>query len=119
VEGAGYDCSSGGLISDLLTLLRHANQAEAFYQAPKKKGSFNLSNRRQRRDARRRCGLYVVQLMLSMSVASDQAVTALRSTSGLIEAIVECSSYAPKVKFKRRWIRKPLTSSSCRCNGWS
>lgn len=108
VEGAGYDCSSGGLISDLLTLLRHANQVEAFYQAPKKKGSFNLSNRRQRRDARRRCGLYVVQLMLSMSVASDQAVTALRSTSGLIEAIVECSSYAPKVKFKRRWIRNPL-----------
>jgi hypothetical protein len=43
-----------------------------------------------------------------MSVASDQAVTALRSTSGLIEAVVECSSYAPAVKFKRRWILKPL-----------
>lgn len=115
VEGKGYDCSLGGLISDLLILLKHANQGEAFYKAPKKKDrrgsrrtSFSLSNRRRRRDARRRCGLYVVQLMLSMSVASDQAVTALRSTSGLIEAIVECSSYASKVKFKRRWIRKPL-----------
>lgn len=28
VEGQGYDCSSGGLISDLLILLRHANEAE-------------------------------------------------------------------------------------------
>jgi hypothetical protein len=70
-----------------------------------------------------------------MSVVSDQAVTALRSTckrdimcpimliffsihpdssffdswiiAGLIEAVVECSSYAPAVKFKR-WILKPL-----------
>lgn len=33
----------------------------------------------------------------------------MRSTSGLIEAVVECSSYAPAVKFKRRWIRKPLS----------
>jgi len=35
-------------------------------------------------------------------------VTSLRSTSGLIEAVVDCSSYAPKVRFKRKWIRKPL-----------
>jgi hypothetical protein len=50
----------------------------------------------------------VITTRLLMSVASDQAVTALRSTSGLIEAVVECSSYAPAVKFKRRWILKPL-----------
>lgn len=55
VEGAGYDCSSGGLVSDLLILLKHANEAEAFYPAPKKarrgsrRASFSLSNRRQRR----------------------------------------------------------------------
>ena len=36
VEGDGYDCSSGGLISDLLILLKHANEAEIFYKAPKK-----------------------------------------------------------------------------------
>ena len=52
VEGAGYDCSSGGLVSDLLILLIHANEAEAFYHAPKKgrrRANFSLSNRRQRR----------------------------------------------------------------------
>jgi hypothetical protein len=59
-------------------------------------------------DARRRCGLYVVQLMLAMVVASDRAVTTLRSTSGLIEEVLECSSYAPSERFKRKWIRKPL-----------
>ena len=59
-------------------------------------------------DARRRCGLYVVQLLLAMVVASDEATATLRSTSGLIEAVVECSSYAPAEEFKRRWIRKPV-----------
>ena len=49
-----------------------------------------------------------MQLLLAMSIASDQAVTSLRSTSGLIEAVVDCSSYASKVRFKRKWIRKPL-----------
>ena len=46
--------------------------------------------------------------MLAMVVASDQAVTQLRSTSGVIEAVVECSSYASTEQFKRKWIRKPL-----------
>ena len=52
VEGSGYDCSSGGLISDLLILLKHANEAGRFYKAPRKgsrRASFSLSNRRQRR----------------------------------------------------------------------
>jgi len=105
----GYDCSSGGLISDLLILLKHANEAEAFYKAPKgkRRATFSLSSRRRRRDARRRCGLYVVQLLLAMVVASDEAAATLRSTSGLIETVVECSSYAPVEQFKRKWIRKP------------
>ncbi len=47
----GYDCSSGGLISDLLILLKHANEAEAFYKAPKgkRRATFSLSSRRRRR----------------------------------------------------------------------
>jgi len=110
VEGDGYDCSSGGLISDLLILLKHANEAKAPRVGIKGRGaSFSLSNRRQRRDARRRCGLYVVQLLLAMVVASDEAVTRLRSTAGLIEAVKECSSYAPAHRFKRKWIRKPIS----------
>ncbi|KAL9180648.1 hypothetical protein ACHAXT_011101 [Thalassiosira profunda] len=113
VEGSGYDCSSGGLISDLLILLKHANEAEsAFYKVPRKgrrRASFSLSNRKQRRDARRRCGLYVIQLLLAMGVASDEAVTTMRSTSGLLEAVVECSSYAKAERFRRKWIRKPVS----------
>lgn len=114
VEGNGFDCSSGGLMSDLLTLLKHANEDKAFYKVPRKgkrgsrRASFSLSNRKQRRDARRRCGLYVVQLMLAMVVASDEAVTTLRSTSGLIEAVVECSSFARSQRIKRKFLRKPL-----------
>eukprot|EP01082_Thalassiosira_pseudonana_P008259 g7413.t1.1.5e17418a g7413 g7413.t1 contig24:559816-562994(+) len=115
VEGEGIDCSAGGLVSDLLILLKHANEVESFYKTPekgtkrgRKRASFSLSSRRRRRDARRRCGLYVVQLMLAMVVASDRAVTTLRSTSGLIEEVLECSSYAPSERFKRKWIRKPL-----------
>jgi len=110
IEGDGYDCSSGGLISDLLILLKHANEAKAPRVGRKgRRASFSLSNRRQRRDARRRCGLYVVQLLLAMVVASDEAVTRLRSTAGLIEAVKECSSYAPAHRFKRKWIRKPIS----------
>lgn len=110
VEGDGYDCSAGGLISDLLILLKHANEAKApsVGKRGSRRASFSLSNRRQRRDARRRCGLYVVQLLLAMVVASDEAVTRLRSTGGLIEAVVDCSSYAPAHRFKRKWIRIPI-----------
>jgi calcium-independent phospholipase A2-gamma len=112
IEGEGHDCSSGGLVSDLLILLKHANEpTELFSKSPKRgsgRSSFSLSSKRRRRDARRRCGMYVVQLMLSMAMASDKAVATLRSTSGLIEEIVQCSSYAPSERFKRKWIRKPL-----------
>ena len=46
--------------------------------------------------------------MLSMAVASDKPVATLRSTSGVIEEVVQCSSYAPSERFKRKWLRKPL-----------
>lgn len=46
--------------------------------------------------------------MLAMVVASDEAVTTLRSTSGLIEAVVECSSFARSQRIKRKFLRKPL-----------
>eukprot|EP00804_Cyclotella_cryptica_P010208 CCRYP_013828-RA/>CCRYP_013828-RA protein AED:0.12 eAED:0.12 QI:366/1/1/1/1/1/12/339/913 len=131
VEGKGYDCSSGGLVSDLLILLKHANEPTELFMAPKKgrRTSFYLSNKRRRRDARRRCGLYVVQLMLAMAIASDKAVATLRSTSGLIEEVVQCSSYAPSECFRRKWIRKPLNllgrkipglkkSQPTHSNGW-
>jgi len=108
VEGEGYDCYSGGLISDLLILLRHANEAESFYNGRGNDRKGSRTNRKGRQEARRRCGLYVVQLLLAMVVASDKAAATLRSTSGLIEAIEECSSYAPSERFKRKWIRKPL-----------
>lgn len=54
VEGEGYDCSSGGLVSDLLILLKHANEpTELFMKAPKGRGSrrssFSLSSKRRRR----------------------------------------------------------------------
>mmetsp|Transcript_4552 Transcript_4552/g.9444 ORF Transcript_4552/g.9444 Transcript_4552/m.9444 type:complete len:938 (+) Transcript_4552:164-2977(+) len=115
VEGEGYDCYSGGLISDLLILLRHANEAESFYNSRGNdrkglRGSRRSSrtDRKGRQEARRRCGLYVVQLLLAMVVASDKAAETLRATSGLIEAVEECSSYAPSERFKRKWVRKPL-----------
>ncbi|KAL7500826.1 hypothetical protein ACHAWT_009002, partial [Skeletonema menzelii] len=111
VEGDGYDCYSGGLISDLLILLRHANEAESFYngRGNDRKGlRGSKRDRKGRQEARRRCGLYVVQLLLAMVVASDKAVETLRATSGLIEAVEECSSYAPSERFKRKWVRKPL-----------
>lgn len=51
-----------------------------------------------------RCQLYVTQLLLAMTVASDSAVDALRSTQGLKEAVLKGSSYAPREK-TRRWLR--------------
>lgn len=51
VEGKGYDCSSGGLVSDLLILLKHANDPTEIFKAPKKgrRTSFYLSSKRRRR----------------------------------------------------------------------
>lgn len=116
--GGGKDCSSGGLISDLVILLKHANESERFYRRwlnrqkgdlrlRISKGAFGRSSRRVRRETRRRCSLYVVQLLLAMVIASDAAVNALRTTAGLTDAVKASSSFAPKER-SRRWIRYPL-----------
>jgi hypothetical protein len=53
-----------------------------------------------------RCKLYVTQLLLALTVASDSAVDAMRSTEGLREAVLVCSSHARKER-TRRWLRYP------------
>jgi hypothetical protein len=57
-------------------------------------------------EARYRCQLYVMQLLLATTVASDSAVTALRSTKGLKDVVLKCSSYDRKEQ-TRRWLRYP------------
>lgn len=61
---------------------------------------------RGRREARLRCKLYVTQLLLAMTCASDSAVDAIRSTEGLQGALLAHSSYARKER-RRRWLRYP------------
>jgi calcium-independent phospholipase A2-gamma len=65
-----------------------------------------MMKRRYRRDSRFRCKLYVIQLLLAMTVASDDAVTAIRETEGLRDTIIRCSSYTIGEQ-TRRWIRYP------------
>jgi hypothetical protein len=50
--------------------------------------------------------LYVAQLLLAISLASDDAVHAIRETSGLKDAVLRCSSFATKER-RRRWLRYP------------
>ena len=47
-----------------------------------------------------------MQLLLAMTAASDGAVDVMRTTPGLREAVLMCSSYARKEK-TRRWLRYP------------
>jgi len=111
------ECLSGGLLSDLITLLRYGKgglQPFAQGTASKTRGR-NIGigkkaprkSRKMIREARTRSALYVVQLLLAMSVASDAAVNAMRLTSGLTDAIVGVSSYAAKER-RRRWVRYPM-----------
>lgn len=53
-----------------------------------------------------RCKLYVTQLLLAMTCASDSAVDAIRSTEGLQDALIVYSSYAGKER-RKRWLRYP------------
>jgi predicted acylesterase/phospholipase RssA len=64
------------------------------------------SRRRDRREARLRSRLYIHQLLLAMTCASDDAVNAIRETPGLSDAILACSSFARKEQ-TRRWLRYP------------
>lgn len=115
----GRECSSGGLISDFVTILRHANDADKLYAARRSArtkirklrstGADTIySNRRQWREAQKRCGLYVSQLLLAMAFASDTAINTLRSTDGLTDAVLASSSYATTERLQRRWVRYPL-----------
>ena len=61
---------------------------------------------RSRREARLQSKLYVTQLLLEMTCASDSAVDAIRATEGLKDALLMHSSYARKER-RRRWMRYP------------
>jgi len=57
-------------------------------------------------EARRRCKLYVLQLLEAMADASDDAIHSIRSTNGLTDAVLASSSYA-RIEKTRRWLRYP------------
>jgi hypothetical protein len=71
VEGERYDCSSGGLVSDLLILLKHANEPNAelklFSKGPMRSRSFSLSSKRRRRGVY--CEHVLLQHVLSMNLS--------------------------------------------------
>jgi predicted acylesterase/phospholipase RssA len=90
----------GALMDDICTVLVYVN--EYTYDA----ATVTSVRRRHRRDGRLRCKLYVSQLLLAMTVASDDAVAAIRATEGLSSAVLASSSYAPKEQ-RRRWLRYP------------
>eukprot|EP00550_Attheya_septentrionalis_P006621 CAMPEP_0198291906 /NCGR_PEP_ID=MMETSP1449-20131203/9256_1 /TAXON_ID=420275 /ORGANISM="Attheya septentrionalis, Strain CCMP2084" /LENGTH=988 /DNA_ID=CAMNT_0043990591 /DNA_START=144 /DNA_END=3107 /DNA_ORIENTATION=- len=109
---------SGGYISNLVTLLRHANEAEVLQtrrQSGRREGKHfrrremvaRRKSRRNRKQARHRSALYIVQLLLAMTLASDAAVNTLRSTVDLKDAVLACSSYG-RLQRTRRWIRYPV-----------
>jgi calcium-independent phospholipase A2-gamma len=96
----------GGLMEDFRTILQYAREYTAAEEkVPARKERF-LLRRRNRRETRLRSKLYVTQLLLAMTVASDDAVTAIRSNKGLTDVILSCSSYAMKEQ-TRRWLRYP------------
>ena len=108
---------SGGLISDLAVLLKYSADADKLYsrggdskymQNLKNRGLDIMSKLRRRRITGQSCVLYVVQLLLAMSFASDKAVDRLRATSGFTDTVLSCSSYAQKERLRRRWIRYPI-----------
>lgn len=113
------DYSSSGLLSDFVTLLNYSTDEYKKRSGGKKQRSRRASStiglkqrfgtqRQRRRDARRRCGLYVVQLLLEMAFASDAAVNSIRSTAGLTDAVLSSSSYAQAERLRRRFFRYPI-----------
>jgi len=114
-DNTGMDYSSGGLISDLVTLLRHAGAVDKMHSRRAKKkmrrqgmNTKLFGSRRQRREARQQCVLYVLQLLLEMAFASDTAVNCFRATSDFTETVLCSSSYAQTERLRRRWIRYPI-----------
>ena len=59
-------------------------------------------------DARKKCILYINQLLLGMAFASDKAIHSFRSTEGLIDTILLSSSYTSEQKLRGRWLRYPF-----------
>ena len=98
----------GGLMQDFCIMLRYANEYTE-QKASKRRYGWDANFRRRlrnQREVRSRCKLYVTQLLLAMAVASDDAVEAIRSTEGLTNAVLACSSYARSER-TRRWLRYP------------
>jgi hypothetical protein len=111
----------GGILSDLAFLIKYSMDSDKLYNPPseweemssaRSNGIHIISNRRQRKLARQRCALYVIQLLLAMSFASDKAVDRLRATMGLTEIVLACSSYAKK----EHLIQDRLITTNCNTN---
>lgn len=96
--------AENNLMHDFMTILKYANGHSE--QLNRKTTHIPFRQRRNRREARLRCKLYVTQLLLAMTVSSDDAVEAIRDTAGLPEAILRCSSYS-RGEQTRRWLRYP------------
>jgi len=86
----------GGVVASLSSLLNFANQ-----EANKKESSLLAEKARL-------CRLYVIQLFLAMSLASDAAVYTLRATPGVKASVLKCSSFAnykPPSKLKTKLMK--------------
>ena len=82
------------------------NELEVSQSGKSKSSKWTMGFFRGRREARLRSKLHVTQLLLAMTIASDSAVDAIRSTEGLKDALIAHSSYASKER-RRRWMRYP------------
>lgn len=104
------------LIDDLVSLLRYVNKYEkasqrlsSIVRLDKNSGLKNVLQRLiLGKERRRRCRLHILQLLLAMAVASDEAILRLQSTPGLREAIISCSSYANLKEQKKTSSRFPI-----------
>jgi Patatin-like phospholipase len=110
------------LLDDLCTILAYADDLGDITPKRRKQRLLSLRRRyaegkspklphiglphRPRKETRLQCKLYVTQLLLAMTCASDSAVDAIRNTEGLQKVLLSSSSYARKQR-RRRWLRYP------------
>ena len=104
----------GDLMQDFCAILQHTTSTTTTWSETATTGSStdraqrNLVQRfRQRKETRLRCKLFVTQLLLAMVVASDDAVQVIRETTGLVDSVLACSSYAGREQARRWLIRYP------------
>jgi predicted acylesterase/phospholipase RssA len=89
------------LLPDLVLLLQHA---QSYQHEPRRRqnawyqGFGGRYHWRVRADVRLRLQLYVTQLLLAMTVASDDAVTALRETAGFKPVLLASSSWSSSTR---------------------